>query len=243
MASISSNFIAPWTIAPESYQHIGQVIFSLCSLREERYGRIFGANLQTTLKNFKDFLEVRKKYHPALDVNINWHRYRWNDDELEEARTYFTELVGEENFIFDVRYAFFNDFSFYLNYYRSGGRNLSGYALEDLEHDFAWEKMRSLLDQRKASCSCGYERSVVITETGQLAQCCMVASEQENRQMGDILTMTLEDILRAKKHDPICQECKSYCLPYFITHWLSEGDRAVIPSDTSSCTCCSSCEE
>jgi hypothetical protein len=74
----------------------------------------------------------------------------------------------------------------------------------------------------------------------------MVASEQESRQMGDILTMTLEDILRAKKNDPICQECKNYCIPYFSAHWLSEADRAVVPSDNScsgSCTNCSSCED
>jgi hypothetical protein len=38
-ARISSNFIVPWHIRPESYLYIANVIFSICSLNEDRYSK------------------------------------------------------------------------------------------------------------------------------------------------------------------------------------------------------------
>jgi wyosine [tRNA(Phe)-imidazoG37] synthetase (radical SAM superfamily) len=213
--SISSNFIAPWNIDPENYQHIRVCYFSLCSLKDERYKYIYGADLQTTLKNFKKFLEKRKKFNPSMIVQINWLKYQFNLDELEEAEAYFTQLVGED-VIFSGTYAFVIDLQAHLSYSRSDGRVLEGYNREETQRDIDLERMRYIQEHADKEFRCGLKEWLIITEDGHLAQCCFVTSKHKEYDLGDILTLSKKDILRLKREAPICKECEKYNIPYLL---------------------------
>jgi hypothetical protein len=218
--AISSNFIAPWNIDPENYRHIKQVIFSLCSLKGERYRYIYGADLQTTLDNFKEFLEKRKKFNSSIMVQINWLKYLFTFDETEKAEAYFTQLVGE-NVIFSGTYAYFNDLQAYLSYCRSGGRALEGYDLEDAQKDIDLERMKHIMTCiQDKEYGCGMKELLVITEEGHLSQCCFITSKHKEYDMGDILTLSKKDILRLKRQAPICKECEKYNILYLVRNFF-----------------------
>jgi hypothetical protein len=215
--SISSNFIAPWNIEPAGFRQLEGVVFSLCSLEEERYKRIYGADLQTTLNNFKDFMRQKQEYCPDMEVSINWLRYKFNDDELETARAYFTQLGAVFS---DDYYAYVNDLRAHLSYCRSKGTALEGYDLEEALSDFDFDIMERIQAHPCAfkADQCPFGQGIIVTEDGQLAHCCVITSQFNERRMGDILTLNRKDIARLKKNVPICKECIKYRLPNLLGH-------------------------
>ncbi|MDR0662450.1 MAG: hypothetical protein LBF76_03645 [Holosporales bacterium] len=216
-ARLSSNFIVPWRIAPESYPYIGNVIFSLCSLQNEHYRRIYGADLQTTLAHFKEFLANRKKYNPGMSVTIHWLQYKFNTEETAAAKQYFSELLQGE-FCFRGFPAYLNDLQAHLSYFRSGGQVLEGYNLEEVKEDIDLDRIIRISTKAPKSFPCPMKTPsfLVITEDGQLAQCCMVTSKHPEYRRGDILTLRRQEIIRLKKNAPICQECEQCHFPYFF---------------------------
>jgi hypothetical protein len=224
-ARISSNFIVPWHIWPESYPYMANVIFSICSLKEDRYKKIYGADLSTTLANFKDFLKNREKYNPRISVTIHWLQYQFNEDETESAKTYFSELI-QEGLCFRSFRAYLNDLQAHLSYFRSNGKILEGYNLEEAKQDIDFERIKRLSQLAPKSFSCPMKQPsfLVITEEGCLAQCCMVTSKHREYHRGDILALSKKDIATLKKTAPICKECEKYNFPYFFYGGNEEYD-------------------
>jgi hypothetical protein len=219
--TISSNFVAPWSIDLDNYRYIDTVILSLCSLKEEHYRRIYGADLQTTLNNFKDFLEKRKRGNPDITVRIHWLRYKFNIDEQQEAREYFTKLIGKDIVFVDDYSAYVIDLQAYLSYCRSGGKILEGYNLEEVRKDLiGFDDDLIFAKNSKKCCWMMHPAHLTITEEGQLAQCCVISSNCKEYNMGDILTLSKEDITRLKANAPICKECEGYGLPYYLFYGM-----------------------
>jgi MoaA/NifB/PqqE/SkfB family radical SAM enzyme len=212
---ISSNFIAPWKIDLENYQHIGRVTFSLCSLKEDRYKRIYGADLQTTLDNFKEFLKKREECGQRIFVRVNFIRYVWSEEEWDYVGEYFTKLLGNgRDTVIAGPYARMVDAPAMLSYAKSGGKELEGYNLEEARRDLKFERFYE--EGRKIPFDCRLPgRLLCIDVNGQLLPCCIVSSKDPGHyNMGDILAMSKEDIftrLRAAiKELAFCRGCKRY---------------------------------
>ncbi|MDR1267612.1 MAG: radical SAM protein [Holosporales bacterium] len=215
-ANISSNFIAPWAITPENYKNISDVSFSLCSLKKDRYKKIYGADLAQTLEHFKEFLEIRKTRNPRIRVHINWLQYKFTYDELESARAYFTTLVGQDVDFADDYYAMVKDLQACLSYCRSGGKDLEGYDLEEAKRDIDFDVINRTLAKpfpHTTPSSCPFAYGTVVNEEGQLRMCCMMSSKNKEHSMGDILTLTKKEIMHRKQSGAICRECLQYHIP------------------------------
>ncbi|MDR2412001.1 MAG: hypothetical protein LBD66_00100 [Holosporales bacterium] len=161
---------------------------------------MYGADLQTTLEHFNDFLEKRRQYNPRIRVTIHWLQYTFNRDETEIAERYFTELV-EGDLVFRGFDALINDLHGYLSYFRNKGKSLDGYNIEEAQKDMGFEEMDRCARARKVfPCFMKTPSFLVITEEGQMAQCCQITSKQVEWRMGDILTLNKEDYYKAQEN-------------------------------------------
>jgi hypothetical protein len=104
-----------------------------------------------------------------------------------------------------------NDLEAYLSYCRSDGRVLEGYSLEEAKMDIDFRGIEYVrrYPNEKVEC-CMKNHQLGINEEGQLVACCAVTSKHKEYNMGDILTMTKEDIFRLQRSAPICKECEKY---------------------------------
>ncbi|MDR1266943.1 MAG: hypothetical protein LBJ70_00975 [Holosporales bacterium] len=159
------------------------------------------------------------QHNPKIRVVIHWLQYQFNLDETDAARRFFSGLVSEGLCFREYR-AYLNDLQGHLSYCRSGGKEIEGYSLEGTKKDIDFERVERICANSPPGFSCGMKGPsfLVITEEGQLAQCCMVTSKHAEYRLGDILTMSKKEIARRKKSCALslCKECEECGFAYFF---------------------------
>ncbi|MDR0485811.1 MAG: hypothetical protein LBH29_03680 [Elusimicrobiota bacterium] len=102
---VSSNFIKEPEISDGNYGVIRDVCLSICSLKPDRYKRIYGADLEKVLNNFDKFLSKQRLYSPQTNVKVNWIKYKFNADEFEYSKKFFTNKLFANSVKTDASYA------------------------------------------------------------------------------------------------------------------------------------------
>ena len=218
-AGISSNFIKkPDNIHPNNFQFIHYIVFSLCSLKPERYKRIYGANLEKTLSNFDFFVMQKSKYNKSIDILVAFHKYRFNKNEFDKARKYFKkkEAIFKENY-----YATINDGHSLIEYLKTG--KLDGY--ESARKDLYLKRFHRMLSKCEEELCLRKREELVINESGNLALCCGVTSQDTEYNLGNILELGKRDIF-ALKEAPLCSICEQLKLPALA----ALNDRMTLPN-------------
>lgn len=111
-ANVSSTFIVNPKIDNDLLSVLGNVTFSLSGFSQASYERIHGFSLSRVLENFETFYTKIRKYSPGTTINIAWHRYRFNENELWDAYNYFKR----PGIVFAPVVAYINDLSEMLSY-------------------------------------------------------------------------------------------------------------------------------
>lgn len=195
----------------ENYKHIAQCFFSICSLDNEQYKKVYGANLQKVLNNFDMFVENRNKHNPDLKISVNWLHYKFNENETLIAKEYFAKR--NINFTIENYYAYINDGHATIKYFSEGV--LEGYNLGQARKDIDFDRMEAILRNAPKNYRCPQKDALTINETGQVALCCVVTSKDTEYNLGDFYTLTPEEIVKMTENANICKICEHYNLPYF----------------------------
>lgn len=200
---ISSNFIKTPKIDNENLHILNQVTLSLSGFSAESYSKIHGANLNSVLDHFEKFHEQIRKYTPKTLINISWHRYRFNEREFWDAYKYCVRLGIK----FYPSLAYLNDGLELLSYVEG---SLSDERQSVAEKDLFLDDLKKMISYHAKSSkgyNCHLQDDLVIDEMGQLLLCCSVTNEDHDCVLGNILQMSVDDILKKKVSHPRCNRC------------------------------------
>lgn len=218
-AGISSNFIKMPDISPENYKNLGNVILSLCSLDEENYKKIYKADLTKVLKNYDEFLKLKNIHNPDLPMAVNWIKYTFNKNELENAKKYFNGRG-----VFNIREDYYGqlmDFEFQAT--RGSENNIedvSFFNMQEARKDIDFEREGRIIEKfapkPSTSYKCPQDKILTIGEEGQLVLCCCVNTQiKKYYNLGNILLMDRKKITKLKNSAPICKQCISSNCAWF----------------------------
>ncbi len=170
--------------------------------------------------NMESIAEARRQHPGRLQVDVRWHRYKYNECQLEKARAWCEEL----------------GFSFKPYFAHLGGVD----ALHDYEHgtlpadkaqfvkdNVFLEFINEVIDQHKSETSCPMFKNLIIHPDGKLLHCCaLMASHQDGT---DFLTSDADSISAFKnKPNKYCGECLSKGWAGFTHAPKTEVDLAAI---------------
>lgn len=202
-ADVSSNFIIKPEIDNDLLPVISGVTFSLSGFSQASYGKIHGASLAKVLDNFEDFYKLLRCSAPDTKICISWHRYNFNESEFWQAYKYF----NRPGIRFLPTVAYFNDLPEMLDF---SLHNVPKARLKQAHKDLFLDHVSQKLDYcklRSKGYRCFMWDQIVIDENGQLLLCCGMTSQDQEHVLGNILSMTTEEIFRKKSLDPICPTC------------------------------------
>lgn len=200
-AAISSNFQKVPEIKPELFPVINEVLFSLSGMSDDTYGRIHGGPIDVVLRNFEAFNADLRRYSPASQIFMSWHRYKFNEHEFWPAFDYSRRHgIG---FIPSV--AFMNDL---IELVQAASDKLPANRKSDAERDMFFEHMVNTIESYTAGgkdYDCPAWDDIVIDEKGKLLICCGTDS---NSAVGTALHTSYEEMRTRKIESGLCKVCK-----------------------------------
>jgi hypothetical protein len=211
-AGISTNLIARPKIARENLAVAKSLTFSLSGFSQETYQRIHGGSLGRVLENFEFLYGELRKNSPGTAIVIAWHRYRFNEHELWNAFRHFRRPGVR----FTPLVAYLNDLAEMLDLL--GGR-LTDERKRDAERDLFLDHIIdgiALAKGRSDGYRCPAFDSVVVDEVGQVLLCCGVTRYDSDYVIGDLSSISVDEMWRRKCTHAICNQCASSGLALWL---------------------------
>jgi carbonic anhydrase/acetyltransferase-like protein (isoleucine patch superfamily)/MoaA/NifB/PqqE/SkfB family radical SAM enzyme/tetratricopeptide (TPR) repeat protein len=200
-AYMSTFLPRPPKLSAESLQILHGMTLSLSGITQESYGRIHGHKIDSILQNFNLLMEAVKRAGVSWRPMVNWHRYRFNESEMEAAREHF-EKAGA---LFAPTVADFNDIKrterFILNQLDPSEEN-------QLDQDLFTGYLRHCIQQsQKADHECSQWNRLTIDEKGNVLLCCGLANSVEGSVLGPVFDYDAESLRKAKTSSHLCTSC------------------------------------
>jgi pyruvate-formate lyase-activating enzyme len=211
-ATLSSHFSRRLELDDDLWPVVRKLTFSLSGFSQETYGRIHGGSLGRALENFHAFLARVRRFAPAAEVVVSWHRYRHNEHEFWSAWRYFERL----SVTFAPKVAHLGPVVELLALLRGA---LPAGRARDAERDLFLPHLRREVARSAAgarSFRCPAFDQVVVDEQGRLLLCCGVSNRDEGQVLGHVLELTAEELWRRKESNPLCTECIASGLAPFL---------------------------
>jgi len=158
-----------------------------------------GGDIRRVTSNILSLRDLRNSAGLTFPITVKWHRYRYNEHEVEKARNYF----ADEGIAFSKFFAFFGAAKEFEDYYE-GRFPLDKRKLVE-ERIFSDVIDRSV-ERHKNIDHCPLSDILTITETGRVLLCCAYTNTPDSI-IGDYLSLSLQEIVRAKTQKSFCAKC------------------------------------
>jgi len=201
LAAISSNFQKVPVIRPENLAVISQVIFSVSGLTDDTYSRIHGGPVAKVLANFEAFLAELKRYSPKAEVNMSWHRYRFNEHQFWDAYSY----CRRHGIGFIPAVAFIAD---HVELIQAASDRMPPERKHDAQRDLFYDEMLGALAQYEEGgddYNCPAWDDVVINESGRMLICCGADSQSA---VGSAFDLSFDEMKEKKMRSGLCKACR-----------------------------------
>lgn len=211
-ATLSSHFSSKLQLEDDLWPVIRQLTFSLSGFSQDTYGRIHGGSLTRALENFHAFLARARRFAPATEVVVSWHRYRHNEHEFWDAWRYFERLSVR----FAPKVAHLGQVVELLQLLRDAlPVERARAAARDLFLPYLRDQVGQAAAQAR-SFRCPALDQLVIDERGQVLLCCGVSNQDTGQVLGNVLELSAEELWRRKERNPLCGECVQSGLAPFL---------------------------
>lgn len=201
-AFISTNLIHLPELTKEALSVLKGITVSLSGFSQESYGYIHGKRITTVLQNIDRLHEMIRRSDCKLRPLINWHRYRFNEIELEKAKNYFKQ----RGIPFYPSVAYLADIKRTQDYFFN--RTLPESERKRIEKDLFTDFLeKSYAENRDVHYRCPELTSLAIDENANLLLCCGWSNEVEGSVLGSIFNYDSKNMERVKKSSPLCTKC------------------------------------
>lgn len=200
--SISSNI----SVIPNDLNYTNLVdnlekfMISISGFSQKSYDKIHGFNFEKIKDNIISIKENLDRYNFKGKIQLLFHVYQFNVDEIVLAERFSKELGIE----FIPYYAGINDWWKRKQYLEN---SMTKSEIKKISNDLFLSK----LDERIESSSrrgCSQHNSYfMIDERGNVATCCCLPTNHPNYKCGNIMQDDINKILHNKSNMEICREC------------------------------------
>lgn len=169
-----------------------------------------GGKIEKVIKIILKLKSERDAADMTFPIRIRWHRYKYNEFELERAKEFF---VGHGISFFDY-YAYFGG-PLELKKYYDGAFSSEEIVLikEKINLDF----IEMAISYHAGEQYCVLHDTLVLDEFGRVLVCCAVNNRIKDNVIGNYLEMTKQQIERKKRSWNFCLECMQKGWAGFLT--------------------------
>lgn len=207
-ACVSSNFISYKELDDSDFDVIGDMTFSTCGISKATYKKVYGADVNKTLSNFRKFLEQRQKVKPSLSTRINWIRYRFNADEESLARNMFADF----NIEFNPIVGSLINFSEVIDIYE----NNDHVRVENIDKDLFLKEQLEAVDSAASYGNflryCEVGNDLIIDELGRWIRCSYISPWSDDFAYGVYTDINLANVTSQKLACETCEKCIGYAI-------------------------------
>lgn len=201
-ASISSNLIHLKTLEKRSLHLINSVGVSLSGFSEDSYGRIHGKSFKAVLDNINRLYLMAVMAGSRWRPHIQWHRYRFNEKEMPQAKTYF----NNRGMGFCPGVACLNGTDLAMDYFFDN--NMSGEDRAKIEEDLFADYLEHVLTLCKSSeYECPQFSYLSIDENANLLLCCGWSNKVKQSVLGPLFDIPVDEIATIKRENELCTKC------------------------------------
>jgi MoaA/NifB/PqqE/SkfB family radical SAM enzyme len=198
--AISSNLINLPDFNAEMLSTIHSFDISLSGFTNEIYRLNHrGGDICRVRSNILSLRDQRDSAGLSFPITVKWHRYRYNEHEIEEAGDFFVK----EGIAFSNYVAFFGAAKEFEEYYE--GKYPENQRQLVKERIFS-EIIDYSVERHKGIKHCALSDILTINEAGQVLLCCAYTSTPDS-VIGDYLSLSRNEILAARAQKSFCAKC------------------------------------
>lgn len=209
--SLSTNASIPRTLKdPNVLKNLKALTFSMPGFSQDSYDKIHGFDFEKITNNIKKIVNNFRECGFSGYTQIAFHAYQFNLKEIKLANEFAREL--------DINIlpycAYFNGFEMYRKYLKS-----------EMEYSQLYKASRELIlyyiDEDLIRKPEGYKCPQItdiltIDENCNVLTCCAVEKGEEYYSIGNLFSLSSEDIRQLKNNQMICTECSKLGIDYLI---------------------------
>ncbi len=213
--AFSSNGSRCLELDPHVMPDISWVTFSLPGFSQASYDFAHKFDFQKIIRNIHNMAKDLEKFNPRLK-HITYHMYKHNLSEMYLAKA-FSEKIG---FVFSPVLAYFNSRTHTYDYI-NGTMSDEMLAIAKKSIFLADYDAISLL--RPDNHVCSQFKLLVISHDAQLnVGCCARLDQADDCRLGDIRTLSFEEINTIRRQSKACSDCIKYGLDFSAEYYGSE---------------------
>lgn len=193
----------------DELRNLRAVVVSMPGFSQASYDRIHGFNFQRIKSNI---LHMQENFTAAGfkgKVQLSYHVYQFSLEEVPDALAF----AQQHNLGIKPTWATFADLSKLFDY-------VSGEMPYQELKEASSELILNFLEESTGKMPAGYECSfhdvLLLDEGCNVVTCCVLTKEMPNFVIGNLFDLSLEDIRRLKRCQPVCKRCMELEIPYLV---------------------------
>lgn len=209
---MSTNAYVLPEIDADAIRGLFQLTISMPGFSQASYDRVHGFRFNQIIENIRCIVEAIRKRNSHVDIQLNFHIYRFNTHEVADGEEFARQL----GIRFNPYYAYINNL-----------RQLCGWVIGSLSDeemgrinaDLFSEVMREGLEAGArdipADYRCPQIDYLILDEFANVATCCVLPRDHADYSCGNLLNDDLATIMSRKVSRPTCSGCVSSGLSRF----------------------------
>ncbi|SDY31519.1 Radical SAM superfamily enzyme, MoaA/NifB/PqqE/SkfB family [Allochromatium warmingii] len=170
--------------------------------------------------NIDQLSKLRKIYHPEIIVEINYHLYKNNKNDIETV----AQICKKNDFLFKVNAAYIDPLDMLIEY--AEGQSLPESVAKTAQKlVFDINEVLRYCKTHKSN-DCVRENTIVIHSDGTIRQCPHVFGSRYSLDK-KIFDLSIQEVADLFMKRDICKRCKNIGLNNFYAHFLSYTDASV----------------
>ena len=203
--NISTNGSCQHLFSQEAIHKLGNITFSMPGFSQESYNRIHGFNFETVLSNIKHIIKSLLEKGFAGTFTVSFHIYRFNMNEIEKARDFFSSLPVN-----------FAPLIAYLN----GSSMMFEYCSKKMNPDLRNKIDQELFTSHYFNTSkpdnyiCPQYDILVLDESCNVVLCCGADKITNGYSLGNIYEIDFDSLRLQRSQSLTCAKCRSLNVEY-----------------------------
>jgi len=207
--TISTNAFNYTDLDEKSVKNLKKFFISIPGFSQKSYDKIHGFDIKKILVNVDRWIS-----HFREKIQIQYHVYQFNLDEIGAASAYFKQ----KGVNFFPYLAYINDYQLAKSYL---DRTLPQKMLDKALKELILNHVEEQLMQIPGSYTCPQHSILTIDEYCNVLTCCLLSKADPDYSIGSLFALSKEDIEEKKVNQRICIEC----IQMGISTWVNSVSR------------------
>ena len=197
----------------ENINNLQDAAVSMSGFTQGSYDKIHGFKLENILRNIDKLVEMVG----ADKVQVIFHVYQFNINEVEDARVYFFN----KNIRFTPIIAQFIDYTKYLSYAKKTMKNTE---YDKISKDLILYYADDFIKLNGNHKCMWFNQSLAIDTNQNYVTCCSLPKNHKNYSFGNVKELSKSEVNKLKVSQDVCKECNKAGITFWMNNILGYDD-------------------